>query len=56
MELKNIPTPGDQNNQITTLDQIIDQKYGEPGTVQREQWEQEFEAFRLGVILEQAAF
>ena len=40
---------------ITTLDQIFDKKYGEKGAVEREQWEQEFEAFRLGGLLEQAS-
>ena len=39
---------------VTTLDQILDKKYGKNGEVAREQWEQEFEAFRLGVLLEQA--
>ena len=39
---------------ITTLDQILDGKYGKKGEPEREQWEQEFEAFRLGVLLEQA--
>ena len=39
---------------ITTLDQILDKKYGKKGDVAREQWEQEFESFRLGVLLEQA--
>jgi len=39
---------------FTTLDQILDKKYGNKGEVAREQWEQEFEAFRLGVLLEQA--
>jgi len=39
---------------ITTLDQILDWKYGKKGEPEREQWEQEFEAFRLGVLLEQA--
>lgn len=39
---------------ITTLDQILDEKYGKKGEPEREQWEQEFEAFRLGVLLEQA--
>jgi ribosome-binding protein aMBF1 (putative translation factor) len=39
---------------ITTLDQILDKKYGKKGEGAREQWEQEFEAFRLGVLLEQA--
>ena len=39
---------------ITTLDQILDKKYGKKGAVERQQWEQEFETFRLGVLLEQA--
>jgi HTH-type transcriptional regulator/antitoxin HipB len=39
---------------ITTLDQILDMKYGKKGKPKREQWEQEFEAFRLGVLLEEA--
>jgi DNA-binding XRE family transcriptional regulator len=39
---------------VTTLDQILDKKYGVKGEVAREQWEHEFEAFRLGVLLEQA--
>lgn len=39
---------------VTTLDQILDKKYGKKGEAAREQWEQEFEAFRLGVLLEQA--
>ena len=39
---------------ITTLDEILDKKYGKNGMPKREQWEQEFEAFRLGVLLEEA--
>jgi DNA-binding XRE family transcriptional regulator len=39
---------------ITTLDEILDNKYGKRGAKKREEWEQEFEAFRLGVLLEQA--
>lgn len=39
---------------VTTLDQILDDKYGKKGAIAREQWEQEFEAFRLGILLEQA--
>jgi len=39
---------------ITTLDQILDKKYGKKGQSKREQWEQQFEAFRLGVLLEEA--
>ena len=39
---------------ITTLDQILDKKYGKKGEPLREKWEQEFEVFRLGVLLEEA--
>lgn len=41
-------------NNITTLDQILDKKYGEKGQPKREKWEQEFESFRLGILLEEA--
>ena len=36
----------------TTLDQILYKKYGKNGVPKREEWEQQFEAFRLGVLLE----
>ncbi len=39
---------------ITTLDEILENKYGKPGNPKREQWEQEFESFKLGVLLEEA--
>lgn len=39
---------------ITTLNQILDSKYGKRGEKAREDWEQEFEAFQLGVLLEEA--
>jgi HTH-type transcriptional regulator / antitoxin HipB len=39
---------------FTTLDEILDKKYGKKGAEKREKWEQEFEAFRLGVLLEEA--
>jgi len=39
---------------ITTFDELIDTKYGPRGTKEREQWEQEFEVFRLGILLEEA--
>ena len=41
------------NNDITTLDEIIDAKYGERGMPEREEWEQGFEAFRLGLMIEE---
>ena len=43
-----------EKNNITTLDQILDKKYGEKGQPKREEWEQQFESFRLGVLLEEA--
>lgn len=43
-----------EGNDITTLDQILDDKYGKQGEPTREAWEQEFEAFQLGVLLEEA--
>jgi HTH-type transcriptional regulator / antitoxin HipB len=39
---------------ITTLDEILEVKYGKRGTEKREKWEREFESFRLGVLLEEA--
>jgi HTH-type transcriptional regulator/antitoxin HipB len=39
---------------ITTLDEILDKKYGAKGNPKREEWEQQFEAFRLGALLEEA--
>ena len=47
MKTKNKPN-------ITTLNQILDNKYGKKGAPDREQWEQEFEAFKLGALLEEA--
>jgi HTH-type transcriptional regulator / antitoxin HipB len=43
-----------ENKDITTLDEILDNKYGKKGNAEREKWEQEFEAFKLGVLLEEA--
>lgn len=39
---------------VTTLDEILDKKYGKKGAPKREKWEQEFETFRLGALLEEA--
>ncbi len=40
-----------ERKDITTLDQILDGKYGGRGAIKREIWEQEFETFHLGVLL-----
>ena len=42
------------NKNTTTLDEILDTKYGKRGVNKREVWEQDFEAFHLGVLLEEA--
>ena len=42
------------NKNITTLDEILDKKYGPKGQPNREDWEQQFEAFKIGVLLEEA--
>ncbi|MBC7383235.1 MAG: helix-turn-helix transcriptional regulator [Bacteroidia bacterium] len=41
------------NKNITTLEEILNKKYGKTETPKREKWEQEFESFRLGVLLEE---
>jgi HTH-type transcriptional regulator/antitoxin HipB len=43
-----------KNKNITTFNEILDKKYGKRGSRKREEWEQEFEAFKLGVIIEEA--
>lgn len=45
-----------QKKYFITLDQILNQKYGERGAVKREQWEQNFEVFYLEVLLEQDSY
>jgi len=43
-----------KNKNLTTLDEILEKKYGPKGTKKRNKFEQEFEAFKLGVLIEQA--
>ena len=43
-----------KKKEITTFDEILEKKYGKRGTKERERWEQEFEAFQLGVLIEEA--
>ncbi len=33
------------NKDITTLDELLDSKYGKRGAAKREKWKQEFEVF-----------
>ena len=41
-----------KNNRLTSWDDHLDQKYGKIGTPSRDKYEQEFEAFKLGVMLQ----
>ena len=43
-----------QNNNLTSWDDHLDKKYGEPGTISRERYEEEFEAFKIGVLIQEA--
>jgi DNA-binding XRE family transcriptional regulator len=42
-----------KNNNLTSFSEHLDQQYGKPGTPAREAWEEGFEAFRLGVLIQQ---
>src|SRR5690606_30427668 len=43
-----------KNENLKSLDQFIDEKIGAKGTVNREQFENEYDAFKLGVLIQQA--
>ena len=43
-----------KNKNLTSWDDHLDQKYGEIGTQTREKYEQEFESFKLGVLIQEA--
>src|SRR6478609_300392 len=40
-------------NKLVDLDEFIDQKFGERGTKDREDFEEGYEAFKLGAMLQQ---
>jgi DNA-binding XRE family transcriptional regulator len=43
-----------KNKNLKSLDQFIDEKIGEKGTKHREKFEKEYDAFKLGVLIQQA--
>ncbi len=43
-----------KNKNLKSLDQFIDEKIGEKGIDIRERFETEYEAFKLGVLIQQA--
>lgn len=42
------------DNKLTSWDDHLDNKYGKPGTPTREKYELEFEAFKIGVLIQEA--
>jgi HTH-type transcriptional regulator / antitoxin HipB len=43
-----------KNKNLKSLDQFIDEKIGKKGTEQRERFEEEYDAYKLGVLIQQA--
>ncbi|MBC8004673.1 MAG: helix-turn-helix transcriptional regulator [Verrucomicrobia bacterium] len=43
-----------ENKNLTSWDDHLDRKYGKPGTSSREKYEEEFEAFKIGVLIQEA--
>ncbi|MDF2435828.1 MAG: transcriptional regulator [Bacteroidota bacterium] len=41
------------NKNLTTFDEYIEKQYGRRGTKKREQYEEGYEAFKLGVMLQE---
>jgi len=42
------------NDNLTSWEDHLDEKYGKLGTPTREKFEQEFEAFKIGVLIQEA--
>jgi len=42
------------NNNLTSWDDHLDNKYGEIGTPKREKYETDFETFKIGVLIQEA--
>jgi len=43
-----------KNRDLKGLDQFVDEKFGKKGTDKREEFETEYDAFKLGVLIQQA--
>lgn len=43
-----------KNSNLKSLDQFLDEQYGEKGTARRDQLENGYEAYKLGFLLQQA--
>jgi HTH-type transcriptional regulator / antitoxin HipB len=42
-----------KKNKITTFEEHLEREYGKQGTLRREKYEQEYEAFKLGVMFQE---
>jgi HTH-type transcriptional regulator / antitoxin HipB len=42
------------NKDLTSWDDHLDKKYGKPGTPARDKYEQDFESFKIGVLIQEA--
>ena len=43
-----------KSKHLTSFDDHLDQQYGEKGSSTRDKFEQEFEAFKIGVLIQEA--
>ena len=43
-----------ENNNLSSWNDHLDGKYGQLGTPSREKYEEEFEAFKIGVLIQEA--
>lgn len=43
-----------KNKNLKSLDQFVDEKIGKKGTDKRERFENDYDAFKLGVLIQQA--
>ncbi len=43
-----------KDKDLKSLDQFVDEKFGKKGTEKREEFETEYDAFKLGVLIQQA--
>jgi HTH-type transcriptional regulator/antitoxin HipB len=43
-----------EKNRLVSWDDHINEKYGKPGTPSREKYEEGFEAFKIGVLIQEA--
>ena len=44
----------EKNKDLVTWDDHLDKKYGKYGTTSREKYEEEFESFKIGVLIQEA--